>query len=130
MKNKILLIGKFGEYFVAQKNEEGDKLIPSSEKVFAKELIPYGFDFNFGGIFGENVGIRGYGHEMYKNKGKNRGYPEREEYPEVNLEILINNLENKVDEKDADYILVDDLRYDDANTSWEISGRAQILIKR
>ncbi len=129
MNNKILLVGTDGEYFVAKKSKNGIKLEPSSKKVYAREVVPYGFDFRFGHN-GEHIGICGYGHFIYRDKGKDGKYPEKEEYPRINLDITINALEERVKEKGADYILVDGLRYQDVHTSWDVWGRAQLLIKR
>ncbi len=129
MKNVILLMGKGGEYFVAEKSKDGAKLKQSSKKVYAREVVPYGFAFKFG-HGGEHLGICGYSHFIYHDKGKDGKYPKQEEYPEINLDITINALEKKVAEKGADFILVDDLGYGDMATSWDVWGRAQLLVKR
>jgi hypothetical protein len=130
MSNKILLMGKNGEYYIAKKNKEENNLVPSSKKVFARETVPYGFGFKFGHN-GENLGIMGYISYLYHNKGKDGNYPkDNEEYSRINLDLTIKGLEKKIKEKGADYILVDDLFSKDMGTSWDIYGKAQLLIKR
>ena len=131
MENKILLIGKDGEYHLAQKNKEGNQLIPSSEKVYVREIVPYGFDFKFGDIGRRGFGICGYAHPFYSNKGENGNYPKtNEEYAKINLDLTINGLEKEVEESGADYIFVDEIFSRDLGTFWEISGRAQLFVKR
>lgn len=132
MKKQILLMGKKGEYSVAKKSSSGLNLEPSSEKVFARELMPYGFDFTFGSTFEDiSYGIMGYTHTFYRDKGKDGKYPEsNEDYGRVNMDLTINGLEKNVEEAGADYILVDGLYSRDNHTSWAISGRAQLLLKR
>lgn len=130
MENKILLVGKNGEYRVAKKNKEGNKLVPSSEKVYAREIVPYGFDFTFGGFDGRNYGIYGYGLMHYQKEIEEGKIKEEKDYEIVNLDKTINGLEKDVEEAGADYVLIDNLHSREGNTSWEISGRAQLFMKR
>ena len=126
-------MGKGGEYFVAKKDEEGTQLVPSSKKVFAREVIPYGFDFKFGGHFldNKNFGICAYGHEMYRKPKRTGNLPKtNEEYGRINLNLTIKGLEKELEEKGADYILIDNFFSKHEHSSWNVRGRAQTLIKR
>lgn len=124
MKGKILLVGKDGKYFFAEKNYEDKKLKPTEESVPATEVIPYGFDFGFGKL-GSNrsFGIVGYTH--HTNLGLSK-----EAVARKNLDLTVSGLEKTVEEKGADFVLVDNMYSEDMSTYWQISGRAQILIKR
>jgi len=131
MKGKILLIGKRGEYLIAQKNKEGNKLVPSSEKVYAREIVPYGFSFTFGGTFEEkSYNTAGYLHQIYKGEIEAGTIKKEEDYEKVNLDRTIDGLEKDVEEAEADFILVDKLRSRNMGTSWQISGIAQLFVKR
>lgn len=131
MKKQILLIGKGGEYLIAKKNKEGNKLIPSSEKVYAREIVPYGFSFTFGSSFKDkNYGIYGYGHSYYGKEIDKGMIKTNEDYEKINLDRTIEGLEREVRDADADYILLDNLLSRDNSTYWDISGKAQLLVKR
>lgn len=130
MENKILLIGKNGEYLVAKKNKKGTELIKSSKKVYAREIIPYGFDFKFGCIDGRHYGVCGYGYSHYQKEIEEGKIKTNEDYGRVNLDRIIKGLEKDVREAGADYVLVDDFISRESDTSWGISGRAQLFVKR
>ena len=130
MKDKILLMGKGGEYYVAKKNEKGNKIIPSSKKVYAREIVPYGFDFKFGGFDGKHYGVCGYGLAHYRKEIEEGKIKEPKDYEKVNLDRTINGLEEEIEKAKVDYVLIDNFISRQGTTSWEISGRAQLFVKR
>ncbi len=131
MKKQILLMGKDGEYLIAKKNKSRNKLISSSEKVFAREVVPYGFDFTFGGTFEDkDYETAGYDHPIYRKEMDEGKLETHKDYEKVNLDRTIKGLEKDVQEAGADYILVDKLQSQDMGTSWQISGKAKLLVKK
>lgn len=128
-EERILLVGKDGKYYVSQKSEDGTQLEPSSKIIYAREVAPFGFDFEFGKPLGKkSFGICAYHHEMYRKYGK---LPEdRKDYGRTNLDITLKGLEKELIKKEADYILLDEFISKDNHTSWDVQGRAQLLIKR
>ena len=124
-------MGKNGEYFVAKKNEEGLSLEPSSEKVFAREVTPYGLDFTFGDFNGKNYNANwGYLSGGYIKEKKEGKLKENEDFGRVNMDRTIQGLEKEVQDAGADFVLVSNLNSREQHTGWRISGRAQLLIKR
>ena len=123
MENKILLVGKDRKYFFAERDYEGKTLKPTDEHILATDTMPYGFEFKFGGFDGEWFGLMGY--LTHENSGLSH-----EEVGKKNLDLTVKGLNKIVKKNDADYVLIDNLSSRDISTSWGISGRAQLLIKR
>ena len=130
---KILLMGKNGTYHFAQKDEKGLKLEPNeNDQINARELIPYGLSFDFGrGTDSRFKTLNYLNPSSYRKEFAERltKSPAPEDFGEVNLEITLEGLEKKVSEYGADYILIDNFVSKDRGTYWEISGKAQLMLK-
>jgi hypothetical protein len=125
---KILLIGRNGYYNPVRKTKDGLNLEPdlTKKQISAKMVVPYGFDFRFGGMEGTDF-IKGYTHQDYEKYGYEK-LRTHEDYGKINLDLTIKGLEELVIKKGADFVLVDNLCSRDARTFWDIRGRAQLLI--
>lgn len=124
MNNKILLVGKDRKYFFAEKDRKNKTLKPTKKYVSAADVIPYGFNFRFGDPLGStNFEIMDYSSEIYRGLSK-------EESIQKHLDLTVKGLEKLIKDFKADFILVDDLCSRDVGVWWEISGKAQLLIKR
>ena len=128
---KIFLMGDHGRYDSSKKNAEGTNLEPDkSFAVNARGLVPYGFSFTFGEIKSDfDFGIFGYGHIDYAVEEKEGKLKTHQDYAKVNLERTIEGLENLVKEKGADYVLVNEMHSADMGTYWNITGKAQLLLR-
>lgn len=126
--DKILLMGELGYYYTAQRTKDGIGLKSDKLGINARTLIPYGFPFNFGKDKEENFGICRYSDAPLMKDGK---FPKnKSDYGRINLDRVIEGLEGKIEEFGADYILIDNFQSKDMRNYWEISGRAQLLIKK
>ncbi len=133
--DKILLMGDNGCYAFARKTQNGLNLEPDlNSGIDAKKIVPYGFLFKFSGNCeidgGVDFGIRGYIHQCYRDYEEATGVhlAKEEDFGVRNLQMTIEGLEKMVEEKGADFVLVDELYSEDMSTYWDISGRAQLLL--
>lgn len=124
MSNKILLVGKDRKYFFAEKDKENITLKSTKKSISTTDVVPYGFNFTFGEPLGKiDFGTMSYDSYIYQELSKEEGI-------QKNLDLTVEGLEKIVEDAKADFILVDNLISQDYGTSWKISGKAQLLIKR
>lgn len=123
MESKILLVGKDRRYYFAEKDYENKTLKHTEKTVPATDLIRYGFDFKFGGM--NNVRFRDFGYTHPENTGLSD-----EEVAKKNLDLTVEGLEKIVEEKKADFMLVDKIKSRNRGTCWHIEGRAILLISK
>jgi hypothetical protein len=130
---KILLMGKNGKYYLAKKDNEGLNLEPNeNDQVNARELVPYGLSFDFGRGTDSRFKTLSYQNpSAYRKEFAKRltNSPTPKDFGRINLEATIEGLEKKVSEYGADYIFVDDFVSRDEGNYWEISGKAQLILK-
>jgi hypothetical protein len=132
---KILIMEKYGNYCLAQKDKNGLNLELNEHRIphliNAKHVVPYGLPFTFGPDGQKHFRTLSYlNPSCHKKEFEKRleDNPLPEDFGRINLDITIEGLENKVKENGADFIYVDNLVSKNAGTYWEISGRAQLLL--
>ncbi len=112
-------MGENGYYYQAEKNKDNFNLEQSKKlmKINAGSVVPYGFAFEFG----PSKEVR---FTLGKYHSENIALTEKD-VTKKNFEFTINSLEKMVEDKGADYILVDNFH----RNHEDFYGKAQLLLK-